>query len=164
MGDWQRPSGAGKPSTAGRYRVREATSSDLPGILAIEREVFSDPWPVSGFQAFLGELGLVSEFDGEVVGYIFARVAGGEAEILNLAVHRAHRSRGVGRSLLEEIVKRVARRGANLLFLEVRVSNVEAQNFYCKMGFKQVGRRPNYYVRPREDALILARELWGKTG
>jgi ribosomal-protein-alanine N-acetyltransferase len=159
MGDWQKPSAAGKPSTVDRYRVREATSADLPAILAIERSVFSDPWPASGFQAFLGELGLVSECDGEVVGYVFARVAGGEAEVLNLAVHPAHRLRGVGRALLERVIERVTRRGADLLFLEVRASNTEAQTFYRKMGFKQVGRRPNYYDRPREDALILAREI-----
>lgn len=101
----------------------------------------------------------MSELEGEVVGYIFARVAAGEAEVLNLAVHPAHRSRGVGRSLLEQIVHRAARRGASLLFLEVRESNTQAQNFYRKMGFKQVGRRPNYYARPREDALVLAREI-----
>ncbi len=159
MGDWQKPSAGGKPSTVGLYRIREAGSADLPGILAIEREVFSDPWPASGFQAFLGELGLVSELGCEVVGYSFARVAGGEAEVLNLAVHPAHRLKGVGRSLLEQIIDRVAKRGANLLFLEVRASNTEAQTFYRRMGFKQVGRRPNYYARPREDALILAREL-----
>lgn len=127
--------------------------------MAIEREVFSDPWPLSGFQTFLGELGLVSESDGQVVGYIFARAAGGEAEILNLAVHPAHRRRGVGRRLLEEILTRVAKRGAALLFLEVRASNTVAQAFYREMGFKQVGRRPNYYDRPREDALILARTM-----
>ncbi|GIW53511.1 MAG: hypothetical protein KatS3mg081_2866 [Gemmatimonadales bacterium] len=94
-----------------------------------------------------------------MVGYVFARVAGGEAEVLNLAVDPEHRLRGVGRSLLEQIIDRVARRGASLLFLEVRASNTEAQAFYRKMGFRQVGRRPNYYDRPREDALILAREI-----
>ncbi len=93
------------------------------------------------------------------MGYVFARVAAGEAEVLNLAVHPAHRFRGVGRSLLEQMMRRAARRGASLLFLEVRESNTPAQNFYRKMGFKQVGRRSKYYARPQEDALILAREI-----
>lgn len=127
----------------------------------IERLVFSDPWPESGFQAILDGWSRVVEDGTGVVGYVFARFAADEGEIMNLAVHPDFRRQGVGRQLLEAAMQAARAAGAAKVFLEVRVSNQVAQAFYAQMGFQPVGYRRGYYERPREDALILCCPLRG---
>lgn len=142
------------------YRIRQAAPADLSAVAEIERRVFSDPWPESGFRALLGPLGLVAVTPaGEVAGYVFARQALDEAEILNVAVRPERRRAGIGRSLVEAILAALSAGGARRVYLEVRESNLAAQAFYGRLGFGQVGRRRGYYARPREDALILASEI-----
>lgn len=143
-----------------RYRIRRAEPADLPEIAAIERTVFSDPWSIGMLQSSLHALALVSEdAGGSVVGYFFAITFADDGEILNLAVHPAHRRRGIATALTRAGCAAVQQRGARRVFLEVRVSNHAAQRFYDAMGFEQVGRRPGYYRRPREDALLMVRYL-----
>ena len=144
---------------ANRCRVRVATEADLGGIVAIEQEAFSDPWSLESFRSLLSQLALVAGDGDEVAGYIIALWAGDESEILNLAVLPEQRRRGVERSLVEEAVERLVADGVRMVFLEVRESNEGARAFYEGLGFRHVGRSPRYYNRPREDALVLAREL-----
>ena len=87
---------------------------------------------------------------------------GDEAELLNLAVSRQSRRRGIGATLVEHAVREAEARGARAVFLEVRESNVAARALYASAGFDQVGRRKGYYQRPREDALILRIETGGR--
>lgn len=144
---------------ADRCRVRVATEADLGGIVAIEQEVFSDPWPRESFHRLLSQLALVADDGDEVAGYILAHWAGEESEILNLAVHPEQRRRGIARRLVEEAVVQLVANGVRLVFLEVRASNEGARAFYDGLGFRQMGWHPGYYHRPREDALIMARTL-----
>lgn len=144
---------------ADRCRVRVATEADLGGIVAIEKEAFSDPWSRESFQGLLSQLALVAGEGDGVAGYIFAHWAGEESEILNLAVHPEQRRRGIARRLVEETVVRLVAMGVRMMFLEVRESNGGARAFYEGFGFREVGRRPGYYRQPREDALVLARTL-----
>jgi ribosomal-protein-alanine N-acetyltransferase len=90
-------------------------------------------------------------------------LAPGEAQILNLSVVPDARRQGLGRALLRRLVDVAVRSGAEQCFLEVRVSNLAALELYAKEGFGAVGRRHDYYpataATPREDALVLRREL-----
>lgn len=104
---------------------------------------------------------LVSETLGEITGFLLARQAADEAEILNLAVHPANRRAGTATALLNAALENFRTRNASRLFLEVRESNAPAIAFYQKHAFRQVGRRPNYYRQPDEAALILERKLTG---
>jgi ribosomal-protein-alanine N-acetyltransferase len=149
---------------ADRYRIRPARRTDLSEIAAIERAVFTDPWSPAMLRRSIDTLALVTEdVAGAVVGYIFAVAIDHEGEILNLAVHLRHRRRGLARLLSEAIFTQMRRAGVRRVFLEVRASNLGAQRFYDVLGFEQIGRRPGYYRRPREDALILARSLGDET-
>jgi ribosomal-protein-alanine N-acetyltransferase len=131
----------------------------------IEQSVFSDPWPATAFRTLLGPFAWVAETGpGCVAGYVFARRTEEEAEILNLAVCSDLRRRGVGRALLEHVLAELARAGARRVFLEVRESNEAGRTFYGQMGFAAVGRRLAYYARPREDALLLSREIEPRSG
>ena len=75
----------------------------------------------------------------------------------NLAVRGYFRGRGGGTALLEHVIQAGADRGADRATLEVRRSNVPARRLYERLGFEVAATRPNYYVSPPEDALILWR-------
>jgi ribosomal-protein-alanine N-acetyltransferase len=78
---------------------------------------------------------------------------------LNIAVHPSRRGEGIGRALLSECIRRSARAGASLIFLEVRAGNEAAKRLYRSMGFAFRGVRKGYYTDTGEDAVILDREV-----
>lgn len=93
-----------------------------------------------------------------MAGYVVALDAADEGEILNLAVAPAGRRRGLGRALVQDILGALAERGVRYVYLEVRESNAPARALYAAHGFKEVGRRTQYYRRPVEDAIVLRRD------
>jgi [ribosomal protein S18]-alanine N-acetyltransferase len=97
-----------------------------------------------------------------VLGYLIARDVAGSGEVLNLAVAPESRRRGIARALLEAGLSALAARGADEVFLEVRESNVGAQELYRSLGFRAVGLRAGYYRHPKEDALVLRLGLGGR--
>jgi ribosomal-protein-alanine N-acetyltransferase len=139
-------------------RTRPATRADLAAIARIESQSFSDPWPASAFQGYLGGCFLVAESPTGLLGYLVARVSADEGEILDVAVDPGARGRGVGRCLLASALADLEQRGVRHVYLEVRESNAVALRLYASMRFAPVGRRRGYYRQPAEDALILARE------
>lgn len=127
--------------------------------------MFSDPWPAAAFGDLLGTGALVAVSPaGQVVGYLFAHHAVDEGEILNLAVDPAHTRRGLGTALVRTMLDDLRGAGVARVFLEVRESNRPAQMFYQVLGFTAVSRRPGYYSRPREDALVLMCEILRSAG
>lgn len=145
---------------AGNTTIREMTASDLPGVMALEMEIFESPWTE---KLFLQELRmpertiyLVAERGGEVLGYVGAQVLGSEVHITNMAVAAAYRRRGVGSRIFIACARSGAARGARWLTLEVRESNLEAREFYRRFGFEEIGLRKRYYVESGEDAVIMA--------
>jgi len=130
-------------------------------IAALEKECFSDPWSENTIARELDDplaYWLVAEYDGAVVGYVGSQTVLGESDMMNIAVSKAYRRRGIAQQLVEALVRALKEKGAYRLTLEVRLSNEPALALYRKLGFVQVGRRPNYYSNPREDALILRKE------
>ena len=100
-----------------------------------------------------GAFGFVAEG-----GFVLARAAADEAEILTLAVLPTRRRGGLGRSLVERAMQEAGERGAARLFLEVSEANAPARALYAALGFEPVGRRPGYYACGA-DALVLRRRL-----
>ena len=82
-------------------------------------------------------------------GFVLARLVAGEAEILTVAVARSHRRLGLGWLLMDAVLRDLHTRRADALFLEVDESNTPAITLYRRLGFRQVGRRPDYYARRR---------------
>ncbi|RLB55150.1 MAG: ribosomal-protein-alanine N-acetyltransferase [Deltaproteobacteria bacterium] len=142
----------------------------LPAIEAIERACFLDPWPTSAFLSELEhdwswfQVALVGEGaePPPVRGYVICWIIPQDMHLLNLAVHPAWRRRGIGSALLGQAVDFFAGRGGGTVYLEVRQSNREAQQVYHRLGFTPVGRRPGYYRRLREDALVMAMRVPGR--
>lgn len=91
-------------------------------------------------------------------GFVLARVAADEAEILTLAVAPAARRQGTGGALLAAAMAGAVARGAGAMFLEVSDRNTPARALYGAAGFEEVGRRRRYYG-DGADALVLRRGL-----
>ncbi len=137
------------------------TAAHVPAIVEIEKLCFSDPWSVNSISGELNNplsLWLVA-LDGDcVVGYVGSQTVLGGADMMNLAVLPQYRNQGVGMTLVNQLVMCLREKGAISLALEVRQSNLPAISLYEKLGFVQVGVRPNYYRNPKENALILRKE------
>jgi ribosomal-protein-alanine N-acetyltransferase len=101
----------------------------------------------------------VAELNGEMSGVLVGRMAADEFEILNLAVLRAHRRRGIASRLLDTALRWSRGTGTKRMLLEVRASNDAAIRLYARHGFSACGRRSQYYQNPAEDALLFARAL-----
>lgn len=141
--------------------IRPMTAADVPSVAALEKLCFSDPWSVSSIASELDNplsLWLVWEEDGAAAAYLGVQRVPPQADVMNVAVSPALRRRGIARALFAELERRLPE--IEELFLEVRASNSGAIALYRTLGFEQVGRRPNYYLDPREDALILRKELF----
>ena len=138
--------------------IRELTAADVEEVSRIEQETFSMPWQPQDFlemvEADYAHY-YVAEEDGEIAGCCGIRNIAGEGEITNVAVANKFRRRGIGRALMEYMLKEAALLGMESSTLEVRVSNTPAIRLYESLGFQSEGVRPNFYEKPKEDALIM---------
>jgi ribosomal-protein-alanine N-acetyltransferase len=137
---------------------------DASAVTDVHQRSFTRPWTVVDFIRFANAPechGVVAWRDGAVTGFIVINIAGGDAEILTIAIDPAWRRQGVARSLLIRAMEDAASRGAEALFLEVGVRNDAAHELYKRLGFTRTGRRPKYYTTPDgpEDAIVMKRSL-----
>ena len=142
-------------------RIEPMNVSQVPQIAELEKLCFSDPWSEQSIASELENplsLWLVAVEAGEVVGDVGSQTVLGETDMMNLAVAPEARRQGTGRALVLALVEALKKKESHSLTLEVRASNIPAQKLYASLGFSQVGRRPKYYVNPKEDALILRKE------
>ena len=142
-------------------RLEQMTDAHVAQIAQLEKQCFSDPWSEKSVASELNNrlsLWLVALDGATVAGYIGSQSVGDEADMMNVAVHPDYRRRGIARELVMGLVAALGEKGVHSLALEVRASNAPAIALYEQLGFTQVGRRPNYYRNPKEDALILRKE------
>ena len=143
-------------------RIVTMQAQYVPQITQLEAICFSDPWSENSIaQELTNPLSfwLVAVEDDKVAGYIGSQTVMGETDMMNVAVHPDFRRRGVAEALILRLVEVLKTRQSHCLTLEVRASNTPAIRLYEKLGFSQVGKRPGYYRKPKEDALIL-RKGW----
>jgi ribosomal-protein-alanine acetyltransferase len=146
-------------------KIRAFRAADAPAIAEILRgSAEAAGWPPESY-AKLAELPggvlLVCEADGQPVGFLAARQAADEAEILNIAVHRDSRRQGVASALLLAALEEFRRSAIARVFLELRESNLPARSLYNRHGFAPSGLRKAYYHGPTEDAVCMVRKLRG---
>ena len=148
--------------------IRPAAAADLERVHELERHSFSDPWHRRSFAALLDDrrvyFAVATDVGARVVGYVVAWFILDEGEIANLAVDVAARGTGVGSALLDAALAEARRRGAVMVYLEVRESNAAARALYASRRFEEVGRRRGYYRKPTEDALVLRLALPAENG
>lgn len=148
------------------YILEPMLDEDLFAVMAIEEESFSNPWTR---ESFLHEIkknpysrpkvARTTDERAEIAGYCVNWLVFEHFHIQNIAVHSKHRRKGLGRYMMEQTLREARELGALVASLEVRESNTSAQDLYVSMGFRQVGKRRNYYSRPREHAVLYRKDL-----
>lgn len=150
------------------YTLEPLAPADSPAISAIHREDFVRPWTDGEFLGLLGQdtvFGYAVRETGRggtpPVGFVLARLAAGEGEILTVAVARMHRRQGLGWRLMDAVLRELHGQRAEALFLEVDETNMPAIALYRRLGFFEVGKRPGYYETKegRKGALVMRRDL-----
>lgn len=138
---------------------RRMTTADLDAVMAIENVIYTHPWTCGNFADSLraGSHCWVMESSAVMVGYAVLNIAAGEAHLLNLSIAAAWQRRGLGRTFLDYVFDFIKINKADVLFLEVRVSNAAARALYARAGFREIGMRRGYYPAHagREDAIVL---------
>jgi ribosomal-protein-alanine N-acetyltransferase len=142
---------------------RPMRETDLDAVMTIEPRIYSHPWTRGNFADSLraGYSCWVCETEGEVIGYAVLMMALDEAHLLNIGIAKEFQGRGIGRHLLDHVIRVARDHGAQTMFLEVRPSNMVARRLYESMGFNEFSVRKNYYpaAQGREDAILMGLAL-----
>ncbi|GHU76278.1 ribosomal-protein-alanine acetyltransferase [Clostridia bacterium] len=133
--------------------------SHLDEVFEIEKSCFVTPWSEESLRKELSENAVavyLTALDGEkVIGYAGMWHVVNEGHITNIAVHEDYRRRGIGTAIMNRLMSEAKEREMIGITLEVRISNLNAQRMYTKLGFRPEGFRKSYYDDTREDAVIM---------
>lgn len=146
-------------------RFERMGEDNIYAVLAIESHVYPFPWSRQVFISTILEghdCWVARDVGNDVVGYFVMMPVVEEAHLLNIAVRDNLQGRGLGRKLLEHVIELAREKKFDSILLEVRPSNARAVDLYERYGFKEIGRRKNYYQAPnatREDAIVMRLSL-----
>jgi ribosomal-protein-alanine N-acetyltransferase len=144
------------------------SAADLPRVMEIAQSLEEAPeWPPAAWAAVLSRhavprrIALVAAepLSGIIAGFAVAILVPPQSELELIAVVTRSRRRGIGRLLIAALASELLAAGMQELFLEVRVSNRAARDFYRALGFAETGRRARYYTDPEEDAVLMSLRL-----
>jgi len=142
------------------------TLADLPQVMAMQKEAFTNPWTEEMVKKELGHdwstvqlVEMQTAAGWELRGFAVYWLVHDELHVLNVAIGAAHRRQGIGRMLLESALSFGKLQRCRLATLEVRRANVAAIGLYESLGFRAVGIRPNYYTDDHEDAVVMIKDL-----
>lgn len=138
--------------------IRPMKEEDLKQIIEIENRNFAIPWSYESFQDALNNpdnIYLSASENGKIKGYIGLWRILDEGDITNVSVLEEAQNQGIASMLMKHVLKMAVERGIVACTLEVRVGNSKAIHIYKKFGFQEVGIRPGFYEKPREDAMIM---------
>jgi ribosomal-protein-alanine N-acetyltransferase len=139
------------------------TDERLEQVVAIERRAYDHPWTRGNFSDSLrsGYHAQILGAADTVLGYFVAMQGVDEVHLLNITVEPIWQGQGWGRLMLDALALWSRAQGAQWLWLEVRTTNVRAQEVYQRYGFRRVGERRNYYPahQGREDAIVMSLKL-----
>lgn len=140
--------------------IEKMQSSHLEQVAEIEKKSFVHPWSIESLKAELykdDSYFFVAIADEKIVGYMGFNTVLDEAYVANVAVLPQYRGQGIGRALVNHACVLCREMNMSFITLEVRSSNLPAISLYQSIGFKEVGRRKNFYTEPTEDALLMTK-------
>ncbi|HQU92823.1 MAG TPA: ribosomal protein S18-alanine N-acetyltransferase [Pyrinomonadaceae bacterium] len=153
--------------------IREAKVSEAPAIRRLALDVKIDAWSDAGYSDEMlraDSFVLTATANGHLLGFLVARIVPGnmadapDADLYNIAVDPGAKRCGIGTMLLLALFEELTERGVCNVWLEVRESNHEAISFYEHYGFTAEVTRPNFYVNPTENAVIMRFPITPKRG
>lgn len=141
--------------------IEPICAADFERLFAIEQHAHLVPWSKGTLLNNQGEryLNLKLRVAEQIVAFAICQTVLDEATLFNIAVDPAYQGKGYGKQLLQGLIERLRHQGIITLWLEVRQSNLIAQQLYRQLGFNEVSLRKNYYPTPsgeRENAVIMA--------
>ena len=142
--------------------IRKMTLEDIPAVIQLDHVSFSLPWPERSFRFEVTDNPAsrcwVAEIDRRIAGMVVAWLFVNEVHIATIATHPDFRRMGIGSRLLSHTLLQALEEGARSSFLEVRESNLAAQELYRRFGYEEAGRRRRYYRDNDEDAILMSLE------
>ncbi|HYC35611.1 MAG TPA: ribosomal protein S18-alanine N-acetyltransferase [Usitatibacter sp.] len=146
-----------------QVQYRRMRVADLAEVARLEKALYAFPWSLGNFRDSVNagyDCWVVTHGEA-VIGYSVLMVALEEAHLLNFAIAAEWQNQGLGRGFLTHMVEVARLAGCQIVYLEVRPSNLPARHLYRTMGFQQIAIRPDYYpaLAGREDALFLGLTL-----
>jgi ribosomal-protein-alanine N-acetyltransferase len=156
--DMSRQTSSDSPDQQLRVHIRWMIRRDMPEVLAIERESFEFPWFEEDFIRCLRQrncIGMVAEHGERVVGFMIYELHKSRLHILNFAVANGMRGRGIGRQMAEKLSSKLSSQRRTRITLEVRETNLPAQLFFKKVGFRATTVLRSYYEDSPEDAYVM---------
>ena len=142
-------------------RIILAQKEHLSLVANIEQMVFSEPWSEKSLELCLTEKAFcLCCFEGDALAsYCTVITVLDEAQIINVATSKEYRKMGCAKAVIEAVFLECLKREINLISLEVRESNFPAISLYQSLGFTVEGKRKDFYKNPRENALIMIKNL-----
>lgn len=140
--------------------ISEMQKIHIQEVADIEKEAFSIPWSKKAFEESMQyehALFLVAkdEEKNKIIGYVGLYKVFNQGDITNIAVLKEYQGRGIGKMLMNAIIKKAKEREIDDIMLEVRESNQKAITLYEKTGFASAGIRKNFYEKPVENAIVM---------
>ena len=142
------------------YKIELMNSSHIDGLFEVSKLSLKESWNKDSIEKELSNKlakYLVALDGNKVVGFVGMWIVFDEGDITNIAVHPDYRKQGIGDLLMNNLISLCKENNINSLTLEVRESNIKAQNLYKKHEFKEEGLRKNFYDNPKENAIIMWR-------
>jgi len=147
-----------EPKHLVRVHIRWMIRRDMPEVLEVENQAFEFPWSEDDFIRCLRQrncIGMVAEFDEQVVGFMIYELHKSRLHILNFAVAADFNRRGVGMQMVEKLISKLSPQRRTRILLEVRETNLPAQLFFKSMGFRAVSVLRDFYEDSPEDAYLM---------
>lgn len=138
--------------------IRWMIRRDMNEVLDIEQASFEFPWLEDDFLRCLRQrncIGMVAEYDERVVGFMVYELHKDQLHVLNFAVRPDIRRRGIGNQMVNKLIGKLSRKGRNRIVLEIRETNLAAQMFFKRLGFRAVSVLRDYYDDTVEDAYVM---------
>ncbi|MGG5462809.1 ribosomal protein S18-alanine N-acetyltransferase [Clostridium sp. B9] len=142
------------------YKIELMDSSHVEGVFEVSKLSLSEAWNLDSIEKELSNklAKYLVALDGDkVIGFVGIWIVFDEGDITNIAIHPDYRKQGIGDLLMTNLISICKENNINSLTLEVRESNIPAQNLYKKHSFKEEGIRKNFYDNPKENAIIMWR-------
>ncbi len=143
---------------AGPFHVRWMIRRDMPDVLAIEKSSFEFPWSEEDFIRCLRQrncIGIVAEYDGQVVGFMLYELHKNRLHVLNFAVRCDIRRCGVGTAMVDKLITKLTEQRRTRILLEIRETNLPGQLFFRRVGFRAISVMRNFYEETSEDAYVM---------
>ena len=144
--------------TPADVHIRWMIRRDMPSVLSIENESFEFRWSEADFiRCLRGRncIGMVPEIDDQVVGFMIYELHKNRLHILNFAVAKEMRRRGIGNAMVGKLLSKLSHERRNRIMLEVRETNLDAQLFFKGLGFRAISVLRDFYDDTVEDAYLM---------